>query len=102
MAQFYLTVIWFFRVIKFRKKAHFRILLDYKDPGIKIFNSLIFIIKSLNRDGTINIKDLKQGVVILGKAYPLKIKVDHKIKTFKKINGAYINAWKLYYFQKIG
>lgn len=102
MAQFYLTVIWFFRVIKFRKKTHFRILLDYKDPGIKIFSSLIFIIRSLKRDGTVNTKDLKRGVGILKRIYPLEIKIDDKIKTFEKINIAYINAWKLYYFQKIG
>lgn len=101
LAQSYLTIIWFFRVIHFRKKVHFRILLDYKDPGIKIFNSLILIIKSLNKNGTVDIDSLEKGINILKKVYPLEIEISDRIEDFKKINLIYINAWKLYYFQKI-
>ncbi len=101
-SQAYLSLIWFLRVYQFRGKIHWPILFDLRDPGMKIYNSLLFITSSINQEGGIDKKAIKKGIRLLEKAYPVKKKKNIDINNFQEIIDAYIDAWKLYFFQKIG
>lgn len=101
LAQFYLSIVWFFRVAKFKKKPYWPILLHWRDPGIKIYNASILIVSSINRKGEINLEKLKSGIKLLKKTYPVEIEGRIGLDNFQQIMDAYINAWKLYFFQNI-
>ncbi len=100
LVQVYLSFIWFFRIYEFRKKLYFRILLSYKEPGSRIFAATPFIIQSLNRDGTINKLFMEKGYKKLKNIYPVDLK-GYSLQDYDKLRKEYVNAWKLYFFQKL-
>ena len=99
-AQKFLNLIWFFRILKFRKTAYLRLLFQFSDPGLKIFQAALFIIRSLNKDKPINQEMLARGVKILKEVYPFS-EPKLNLEGYENLRKIYSDAWRLYYFQKL-
>lgn len=101
-SQIALNLIWVKRLLRYQKRLFLRSLLDTRDPGLRIFSSLIFIVQALNPDGSIDKKLFIKGQDILSKVYPLEKKGGNSLEDFEKLHKDYIDAWKLYFFMKLG
>ncbi len=101
LAQIYLTVIWFRRVWTFKNKIYLKILLDFRDPGLRIFSAVPFIMMSIEENDKLNMQSLVKGIELLKKAYPFEIEIKDDFKTYDEVRKIYADAWKLYYFQKL-
>ena len=85
-AQSYLSIIWFLRIYRFRKRFYFPILFDWRDPGIKIYGSLLFLMSSINEEKEINSDTFKKGVKLLEKVYPVEMPLTVDLNSFQKTN----------------
>lgn len=101
LAQIYLTFLWFFRIYKFKNKLYFRILTNFRDPGIRIFSAVPFIIQSVDKNGNINKIFFDIGIKKLKMIYPFEIKKEYTLDNYDLLRKNYTDAWKLYFFQKI-
>ncbi|MFC1454935.1 hypothetical protein ACFLQI_02490 [Candidatus Undinarchaeota archaeon] len=100
--QFYLRLLWFVRIAKHRHRLYFRVLLPGGDPGLQIFSALPFLMESIDNEGEINGKNLQKAYSNLRRIYPTKVKIGDNLETFDQLREEYSDAWRLYFFQKIG
>lgn len=98
--QKFLNLVWFFRILKFRKIAYTRLLFQFSDPGLKIFQAALFIIRSLNKDKSINQEMMARGIKILKGVYPFSVP-EMTLEGYENLRKIYSDAWRLYYFQKL-
>lgn len=101
LAQMYLTFAWFLKVSKASREFYLPILTSFKDPGLRIFACLPSLISCIDRDGNINQLKFKKAGRVLQRIYPVKLEEDANLQTFNNLRKAYIDAWKIYYFQKL-
>ncbi|MFH1839877.1 MAG: hypothetical protein ABH849_01890 [Nanoarchaeota archaeon] len=98
--QRYLNFLYFKRILKVRKKFFPKLLFYNKEAGMTIFATVPFLVKSLNKNKTINKKYLKRTIEELKKVYPFKTP-ELTLEGYDELRKTYINAWMLYYFQKL-
>lgn len=101
LSQAYLTFTWVARISKYRQVFYPQALKGLKDPGMRIFAALPFLMRAITPSGDIDEENLQQSIRLLGLAYPLGIYSDDKTKVFDDLLTQYVDAWKLYFFQKI-
>ncbi len=98
-AQVYLRKKWFLRILLFRKKFHFPLYLGWRDPGLNLLSAVPYL---LNAADTYDQKSLKTAYSIIHSVYPVKMEIEPDLETFDRLRKAYADAWRLYFFQKIG
>jgi len=96
----YLNIIWFFRLIKFKKKFHWPLVFQFTDPGILIFYASLFIIQVIKKDGSLDEKMMSKGIEILKSIYPIK-EISYNLDGYDDLRKTFSDIWRLYYFQKI-
>jgi len=102
LTQRYMNYKWILRLRSNNKAVPLSYWLRSYYPGLTIFSSLIFLIKSINRDGQIDKVKLEQGYKILSKVFPCpNLKVTSSLNCFEKVKSFYEEAWKLYFFMQV-
>lgn len=102
LVQRYLNYKWIIRLKSNKKPVPLRYWLRGNDPGLVIFSSLVFLIESIKRDGSISKRKLERGYKILSQVFPCpKLKIISSLSCFEKVKGFYEQAWKLYFFMQV-
>lgn len=96
----YLNLIWFFRLIKFRKIFYWPLLFRWIDPGILIFYASLFMVQVIKDDGSLDKKLMSKSIKILRSIYPVE-KISYNLEGYDKLRKIFSDIWRLYYFQKL-
>ena len=101
VGQYGLRLIWFFRVFHLHRHCYVSTLMCGGDPGIRIFEAMPYLLECINHAGEIALLPLQQAARSLKSIYPIRVPSDGTLSAFDRVRIGYIDAWKLYYFQKI-
>lgn len=101
LAQFYSNIRFVQRINKFKSRLYLRPLLHATEPGLKIFAALPLVAFSIKRDLKVDTDMLKTAIEYLKTVYPVEIdSAENPIHYWGKVKDSYLEAYKLYYFQK--
>lgn len=99
ISQLYLRLNWVKRLISFDKFG-FGLFTSFLDPGLGIFQSLIYLSQALKNDFRIDDGYLQKAKSVLQSVYPVNRSRD-TYKLFVGLYDDYVSAWKKYFFMKL-
>ena len=87
---------------RYRRVLYWQTLTSLVDPGIRIFEVVTPLVKSLHADGSVDGGELARAAALLRGVHPTAETDTNDLDAYENVLNSYVDAWKLYYFQKIG
>jgi len=98
-SQLFLRFGWIKRLLGFNKLKS-RQVFGWLDPGLTIFQSLVYLCQALKTDYYLVSDKLHKASTTLNKVYPVQNSVD-SYRLFLGLYDDYVSAWKKYFFMKL-
>lgn len=101
LVNYYMKLIFYFRLKKFRKINHINILKNKSGLDLTLYAVLPLLLYSIDKDKKINKKMLKEAGVLINKIFPANYKIRDSRALWNEIDSKFSQAYIMYCFLKI-